>query len=90
MRMAHEYFLSDHFSIQKTEHKIREEFFWPGKVFCRSCEVCQRIKTNCNVPSVQIGKICPISILKELWENKTMAIEQRTVYRYVFDMKMQL
>ena len=95
MRMAHEYFLLNHFSIRKTEHKIREEFFWPGmsgdiKAFCRFCDVCQRIKSNCNVPSVQISKICPIFILKELWENKTMSIEQRTMYRYVFDMRRQL
>ena len=66
LRTAHESVLSGHFSFKKTELKIREDFFWPGmsrdvQIFCRSCDLCQRMSPKGKVPRAHMIKMPIIS-----------------------------
>ena len=66
LKTAHEHLLSGHFSYRKTEKKIREHFFWPRmgldiKLFCKSCDVCQRTCHKGRVRKAPLEKMPIIS-----------------------------
>ena len=66
LKTAHESILSGHFSFRKTEAKVREDFFWPGisrdiRLFCKSCDICQRTGAKGRVPRVPMIKMPLIS-----------------------------
>lgn len=66
LKVAHESTLSGHFSNRKTEQKIRDQFYWPRmgtdiKLFCRSCDLCQRCSSKGRVKKVPMVKMPIIS-----------------------------
>ena len=54
LHLAHEALMAGHLGIDKTYHKILQNFYWPGlkrdvEMFCRSCHACQLVgKPNQN------------------------------------------
>ncbi|XP_062599512.1 uncharacterized protein LOC134261046 [Saccostrea cucullata] len=61
MKLAHESIMSGHLAISRTSSRILSEFYWPGlqtdvKLFCRSCDICQR--------TIQKGKVSKYPLQK--------------------------
>ena len=62
LKTAHENLLSGHFSARKTELKIKDQFYWPSmgrdiKIFCRSCDLCQRFSKKGSVKRAPMEKM---------------------------------
>ena len=59
LSLAHETPLSGHLGVNKTYHKILNDFYWPGlkadvSNYCRSCHTCQVVgKTNQVMPKAK-------------------------------------
>ncbi len=60
--IGHETLLSGHQGVKKTLDRIMLNFFWPGiysdvKIFCASCDICQRTVHKCSVSTVHKGSV---------------------------------
>ena len=60
--IGHETLLSGHQGLQKTLDRIMLNCFWPGiysdvKIFCASCDICQRTVHKCSVSTVHKGSV---------------------------------
>jgi len=58
-----------HLGFDKTYYEIRQKFFWPNLLgtvceFCKSCEICQKMKPSNNKP---IAPMKPI-VVRSVWE----------------------
>ena len=63
LNLAHETPMSGHLGINKTYHKIRNHFYWPGlksdvSQFCKFCHTCQMVgKPNQTIPKAHLHPI---------------------------------
>ena len=63
LNLAHETPMSGHLGGNKTYHKIRNHFYWPGLKFdvsqhCKSCHTCQMVgKPNQTIPKAHLQPI---------------------------------
>ncbi|XP_063970498.1 uncharacterized protein LOC135157721 [Lytechinus pictus] len=60
LKLAHESVMGGHLGASKTGDRILANFFWPGmhhdvKLFCRSCDSCQRSFPKGKVTKVPLG-----------------------------------
>jgi hypothetical protein len=74
LQFVHSSPLAGHVGYDKTIHRARKDFFWPGmkydvKRFIRECDICQRVKAE-NVSLV--GLLQPLPILKRPWLSISM------------------
>jgi hypothetical protein len=66
--------LAGHAGYDKTIHKARKDFYWPGmktnvKRFIRECDVCQRVKAENISPA---GLLQPLPIPERPWSSISM------------------
>ena len=71
---GHSSSIGGHFGYHKTLAHIQSSFTWPAlrnsvKEFLRSCDVCQRFKTDCLSPA---GLLQPLAIPKHVWSDVSM------------------
>ncbi|KAJ8037802.1 Protein NYNRIN [Holothuria leucospilota] len=62
MSVGHEAPLSGHLGVKKTYDRIASNFYWPGiqkdvKMFCMSCDICQRTISKGKISKVQLGRM---------------------------------
>ena len=62
LRIAHDGIMSGHFVVRKTTDRVLNEFFWPTvrkdfKLYCRTCNLCQKTAPKCKVSQLQLGKM---------------------------------
>jgi hypothetical protein len=74
LQFVHSSSLARHASYDKTIHRARKDFFWPGiksnvKRFIRECDICQRVKAE-NVSPV--GLLQPLPIPERPWLSISM------------------
>ncbi|KAJ9529315.1 hypothetical protein QJQ45_007999 [Haematococcus lacustris] len=70
LREAHDIPISGHLGRDKTYHRLSRHFFWPRMSasvhdYVRTCNSCQRSKTNTSKP---IGLLQPLPIPQHRWE----------------------
>ncbi|KAL4388984.1 hypothetical protein GQ457_09G026490 [Hibiscus cannabinus] len=63
--------LGGHAGISRTHHRLSANFFWSGmrkdvREFVRTCQVCQRMKTESVAPA---GLLQPLPILQQVFED---------------------
>jgi hypothetical protein len=74
LQFVHSSSLAGHASYDKTIHRARKYFFWPGmktdvKRFIRKCDICQRV----NVENVSLaGLLQPLPIPERPWLSISM------------------
>ena len=72
LQMAHDLPTAGHLGVERTLHRIRKCFWWPGiicdvKQYCQSCETCQKtVKRNPKAPLVSMP------IIRELFQRIAM------------------
>ncbi|KAJ9523014.1 hypothetical protein QJQ45_023818 [Haematococcus lacustris] len=74
LREAHDIPISGHLGRDKTYHRLSRHFFWPRMSasvhdYVRTCNSCQRSKTNTSKP---IGLLQPLPIPQHRWEQVSM------------------
>ena len=62
MKLAHDFIMSGHLGIEKTTDRVLFTFYWPGVhgdvvIFCRSCDVCQKMYPKGKVMKVPLGQL---------------------------------
>ncbi|KAJ9529550.1 hypothetical protein QJQ45_013935, partial [Haematococcus lacustris] len=74
LREAHDIPISGHLGRDKTYHRLSRHFFWPRMSasvhdYVRTCNSCQRSKTNTSKP---IGLLQPLPIPQHRWEQVSL------------------
>jgi hypothetical protein len=74
LQFVHSSSLAGHAGYDKTIHRARKDFFWPGmktdvKRFIRKCDICQRVKVE-NVSLA--GLLQPLPIPERPWLSISM------------------
>ena len=67
LKLAHEARMGGHLGRKKTKHRISTHFFWPGltadvKIFCETCDECQKTVQKGNVPKAPLGSMSIIDV----------------------------
>ena len=67
LKLAHESIMAGHMGVGKTTSRLLAEFFWPGlhrdtKIFCNSCDICQKTLPKGRVGKVPLGKMPKVDI----------------------------
>ena len=67
LSLGHESPFAGHYGHRKTETRVKRDFFWPGisrdtRVFCRSCDKCQRMSPRGNVAKAPLKPMPIISV----------------------------
>jgi len=62
MTLAHAGVMSDHQGVHRTFERVNKSFWWPGmssdvKLFCQSCDICQRTISKGRISKVSLGKM---------------------------------
>ncbi|PIK61334.1 hypothetical protein BSL78_01754 [Apostichopus japonicus] len=62
LSVGHEAPLSGHLGVKKTYDRITSNFYWPGiqsdvKMFCVSCDICQRTVSKGRISKVPLGRM---------------------------------
>ncbi|PIK35096.1 hypothetical protein BSL78_28078 [Apostichopus japonicus] len=62
LSVGHEAPLSGHLGVKKTHDRITSNFYWPGiqndvKMFCVSCDICQRTVSKGRISKVPLGRM---------------------------------
>ena len=62
IEMAHDFKMSGHLGIKKTQSRIAAVFYWPRlqedvKQYCKSCCICQRTIQKGKLPLAPLGKM---------------------------------
>ena len=62
LRIAHDGIMSGHLGVRKTTDRVLNEFYWPTvrkdvKMYCRTCDVCQKTVSKGKVSQLPLGKM---------------------------------
>ena len=68
--------IGGHFGYHKTLSRLKKNFTWPGmrtsiKEYIRSCDICQRCKTECPQPA---GLLQPLPVPERIWTAISMDV----------------
>ena len=74
LKTAHDSGFSGHFGAARTEHVIKQSFFWPGMTknieqYCQSCPICQGVKPQSHAP---YGGLKPLPVPAGKWTDVTV------------------
>lgn len=62
LSLGHEVPMAGHFGVKKTQERITEHFSWPGitkdvRIFCQTCDMCQKTSSKGRNYNVPLGKM---------------------------------
>ena len=65
LSLAHDMPFGAHMGTRRTQDRITADFYWPGissdvKIYCRSCDVCQKTKPKGRTPRAPLQSNLPI------------------------------